>query len=420
MSESRRRVVITGVGAITPLGSGMQVVFDRLLAGESGIAPITSFDASDHGTTIAGEVFGKVFQAEDHFDRQTLRRLDPFSQIGLVAAREAMTDAGLASGSFDPLRAGAILGSGIGGIHTTLSGYDTILEGGPRRVTPFYVPNLMPNALPGNVAIEFGLAGPCFLTASACASSGHAIGLAMREIRDGRADVVVTGGTETSLVPVTLAGFSRLRALSTRNDDPHAASRPFDRDRDGFVLGDGGAVLVLESEEHARARGARIYCEMAGFGQSDDAGHITAPDETGKRPALAMQYALEDGGIAASEVDYINAHGTSTQLNDQMETQAIKLALGEEAARRTAISSTKSMVGHLLGGASAIEAAVVALTLHRGVAHGTKNLENPDVENGCDLDYIPEKSREGHYRAALSNSFGFGGHNVSLAFRHCE
>ncbi|MBC8327893.1 MAG: beta-ketoacyl-ACP synthase II [Planctomycetes bacterium] len=417
MSNTQRRVVVTGVGAITPLASGAQVTFDRLLAGESGIDRIVSFDTSDQGTQIAGEVFGKTFLAEDHFDRQTLRRLDPFSQIGVVAAREAMADAGLAKGSFDPLRGGSILGSGIGGIHTTLAGHDVLGESGPRRVTPFYVPNLMPNALPGNVAIEFGLAGPSFLTASACASSGHAIGLAMREIRDGRADLVVTGGTEACLMPVTLAGFSRLRALSTRNDDPAAASRPFDRDRDGFVLADGGAVLVLESEEHAAARGAKVYCELAGFGQSDDAGHITAPDETGRRPALAMQYAMEDAGIDPSEVDYINAHGTSTQLNDQMETLAIKIALGEEAARRTAISSTKSMVGHLLGGASAIEAVVVAMTLLRGVAHGTKNLENPDVDNGCDLDYIPEQRREGSFRAALSNSFGFGGHNVCLAFR---
>ncbi|MBL7007575.1 MAG: beta-ketoacyl-ACP synthase II [Planctomycetes bacterium] len=417
MSNTQRRVVVTGVGAITPLASGAQVTFDRLLAGESGIDRIVSFDTSDQGTQIAGEVFGKTFLAEDHFDRQTLRRLDPFSQIGVVAAREAMADAGLAKGSFDPLRGGSILGSGIGGIHTTLAGHDVLGESGPRRVTPFYVPNLMPNALPGNVAIEFGLAGPSFLTASACASSGHAIGLAMREIRDGRADLVVTGGTEACLMPVTLAGFSRLRALSTRNDDPAAASRPFDRDRDGFVLADGGAVLVLESEEHAAARGAKVYCELAGFGQSDDAGHITAPDETGQRPALAMRYAMEDAGIDPSEVDYINAHGTSTQLNDQMETLAIKIALGEEAARRTAISSTKSMVGHLLGGASAIEAVVVAMTLLRGVAHGTKNLENPDVDNGCDLDYIPEQRREGSFRAALSNSFGFGGHNVCLAFR---
>lgn len=331
-----------------------------------------------------------------------------------------MADAGLAVGSFDPERGGSIFGSGIGGIQTTLDGHDVLVASGPRRVTPFYVPNLMPNALPGNVAIEFGLAGPCFLTASACASSGHAIGLAMREIRAGTADLILTGGAESCLRPVTLAGFSRLRALSTRNDDPAAASRPFDRDRDGFVLADGGAALVLESEEHARARGARVYCELAGFGQSDDAGHITAPDETGRRPSLAMRYAMEDGRLAASEIDYINAHGTSTELNDRMETLAIKLALGEANARRIAISSTKSMVGHLLGGASAIEAVVTAITLQRGVAHGTRNLDHPDAANGCDLDYIPETRREYSFRAALSNSFGFGGHNVCLAFRRWE
>ncbi|RMH03754.1 MAG: beta-ketoacyl-[acyl-carrier-protein] synthase II [Planctomycetota bacterium] len=417
MSQSRRRVVVTGVGAVTSLALGAHETFAGLLEGKSGIDTIRAFDPSGHSTRIAGEVLGKTFRAEDHFDRQALRRLDPFSQIGLVCAREAMADAGLAQGDYDPDRSGAILGSGIGGIHTTLWGQSMMDADGPRRVTPFYVPNLMPNALPGNIAIEFGLAGPCFLTASACASSGHAIGLAMREIADGRADLVLTGGTEASLMPVTLAGFSRLRALSSRNDDPAAASRPFDRDRDGFVLADGGAALVLEAEDHARARGARIYCELAGFGQSDDAGHITAPDETGGRPARAITLALADAGIRPEEVDYVNAHGTSTQLNDRMESQALKLALGEGPARAAAISSTKSMLGHLLGGASAIEAVVTALTLHQGVAHGTRNLEHPDVENGCDLDYIPEKRREQEFRAAISNSFGFGGHNVCLAFR---
>jgi len=277
----------------------------------------------------------------------------------------------------------------------------------------------MPNALPGNVAIEFGLEGACFLTASACASSGHAIGLALREIRSGRADIVITGGAEAALTSSTLAGFSRLRALSTRNDDPEAASRPFDRDRDGFVLGDGGAILIIESEAHAKARGARIYCELAGFGQSDDAGHITAPDASGVRPARAISYALADANMQAEEVDYINAHGTSTQLNDQMESGAIRLALGEHA-NKVAVSSSKSMVGHLLGGASAIEALVCALSLHQGVLHGTKNLENPDCDNGCDLDYIPELSRKGDFFGALSNSFGFGGHIVSLAFRRYQ
>ncbi|MDP6850082.1 MAG: beta-ketoacyl-ACP synthase II [Planctomycetota bacterium] len=420
MSADSTRVVITGVGAVTPLALGATETFQGLLAGESGVRPILSFDPELQQTKIAAEVFGTVFDPNDHFDLKTQKRLDHFSQLGIVAGREAWADAGLKEGDVDPLRGGTILGSGIGGIHTCLDGHDIVHESGPRRVSPFYVPNLMPNALPGNVAIEFGLEGACFLTASACASSGHSIGLALREIRSGRADLIVTGGAEAALTPATLAGFSRLRALSTRNDDPLHASRPFDRDRDGFVLGDGAAILVIESLAHAQARGARIYCELAGFGQSDDAGHITAPDATGERPARAIRFAMEDAGMDPSEVDYINAHGTSTQLNDQMETVAIKAALGDANARRVAISSTKSMVGHLLGAASAIEAVVCAKTLHEGVAHGTANLENPDLESGCDLDYIPEASRQQEFRGALSNSFGFGGHNVSLAFRRMD
>ncbi|HJM39353.1 MAG TPA: beta-ketoacyl-ACP synthase II [Planctomycetota bacterium] len=420
MSADSSRVVITGVGAVTPLALGAEATFKGLLAGESGVRPIVSFDPELQQTKIAAEVFGTVFDPNDHFDTKAQKRLDHFSQLGIVAGREAWLDAGIKEGDVDPLRGGTILGSGIGGIHTCLDGHDLVYESGPRRVSPFYVPNLMPNALPGNVAIEFGLEGACFLTASACASSGHAIGLALREIRSGRADLVVTGGAEAALTPATLAGFSRLRALSTRNDEPLLASRPFDRDRDGFVLGDGAAILVLESLEHAKARGARIYCELAGFGQSDDAGHITAPDATGERPARAISFAMEDAGMTPEDVDYINAHGTSTQLNDQMETVAIKTALGEENAKRVAISSTKSMVGHLLGAASAVEALVCAKTLHEGVAHGTANLENPDRENGCDLDYIPEATRQQEFRGALSNSFGFGGHNVSLAFRRMD
>ena len=417
MSSNKRRVVITGVGAVTPLALDFKDTWQGLLSGKSGVRPIRAFDLEGHQTHIAGEVLGATYIAEDHFDRQTLKRIDPFSQLGIVASRQAMSDAGLSGGDFDPLRAATILGSGIGGMHTTLDGQQVCFEKGPRRVTPYYVPNLMPNALPGNVAIELGFQGACFLTSSACASSGHAMGLAMREIRSGRADVAITGGSETSLRSVTLAGFSRLRAVSTRNDDPEGASRPFDRDRDGFVLSDGAASLVLESEDHARARGARIYCELAGFGQSDDAGHITAPDASGVLPARALQLALEDANMSPEQIQYINAHGTSTQLNDQMESATIKMVLGEENARKAAISSTKSMAGHLLGAASALEGLVTALTLHHGVAHGTKNLENPDVENGCDLDYIPELQREGTFEGALSNSFGFGGHNVSLAFR---
>ena len=291
---------------------------------------------------------------------------------------------------------------------------------GPRRVTPYFIPNTMANALAANVAIEFGLQGACYLTASACASSGHAIGMALREIRDGRADIMVTGGAETTTNPLCVAGFNSLKALSTRNDDPHAASRPFDRDRDGFVMGEGAGALVLESLEHALARGAKIYAELAGFGQSDDAGHITAPDSTGVQPAKAMTNAMLDGGLNADEIDYVNAHGTSTHLNDKVETAAIKIALGEEQAKKAWISSTKSMVGHNVGAASAVEAVVCALSLHRGVVHHTLNLENPDVENGCDLDYVPGAPREKAIRAVLSNSLGFGGHNVSLAFRRYD
>ena len=288
---------------------------------------------------------------------------------------------------------------------------------GPRRVTPFFIPNTMANSLPANIAIEFGLQGPCFLTCSACASSGHAIGMAMREIRNGNCDVVVTGGSETTTNPLCISGFSSIKALSTRNDNPTAASRPFDRDRDGFVMGEGAAVLVLESEEHALARGAKIYCELAGFGQTDDAGHITAPDKSGNRPAEALQLAMNDAQVLPEQVDYVNAHGTSTMLNDMIETLAIKKALGEEAARKACVSSSKSMLGHLVGSASAIEAVVCALTLKNGVAHATANLENPDLENGCDLDYIPSQPREKDFRVAISNSLGFGGHNVCLAFR---
>ncbi|MAW61637.1 MAG: beta-ketoacyl-[acyl-carrier-protein] synthase II [Planctomycetes bacterium] len=419
-SDPQRRVVITGLGSVNSLGLGANATFDQLLAGESGVRVIERWDTSQHATKIAAEVRDCVYVAEDHFEKRDLRRLDPFTQIGLLAAREAWADAGLADLSFDPDRAGSILGTGIGGIQTILDNQVVLETSGPRRVTPYFIPNTMANALAANVAIEFGLQGACYLTASACASSGHAIGMALREIRDGRADIMVTGGAETTTNPLCVAGFNSLKALSTRNDDPHAASRPFDRDRDGFVMGEGAGALVLESLEHALARGAKIYAELAGFGQSDDAGHITAPDSTGVQPAKAMTNAMLDGGLNADEIDYVNAHGTSTHLNDKVETAAIKIALGEEQAKKAWISSTKSMVGHNVGAASAVEAVVCALSLHRGVVHHTLNLENPDVENGCDLDYVPGAPREKAIRAVLSNSLGFGGHNVSLAFRRYD
>jgi len=418
MADPSRRVVVTGLGAVTPLALGAEATFDRLLKKESGVRPIERWDASAHATRFAGEIQGGIYRSEEHFSRLEARRMDVFSQVGLVAAREAFRDSGLAVGDdLDPQRLGAILGTGIGGIASIIQQQAVLLEKGPRRITPFFISNTMANALAGNIAIEFGAQGPCFVTSSACASSGHAIGLAFREIRSGNVDVIITGGSETTTTPLTVAGFNSLRALSTRNEDPQAASRPFDRDRDGFVMGEGAGVLILESLEHAVRRGARIYCELAGFGLTDDAFHITAPEKTAGQPIAAIRQALADGGLTPDEVDYVNAHGTSTKLNDAMESVALKQALGMEAARKVWISSTKSMLGHLVGASAGVEAVVTSLTLHRGVAHPTLNLEHPDVEDGCDLDFMPGDPREKAFRTAISNSFGFGGHNVTLAFR---
>ena len=420
MTDSHRRVVITGVGALTPLGVGAPLLFDSLLKGKTGFRNIERWDTTEYTTKFAAEIRGCVYQPDDHYTTREQKRMDPFAQVGLVAAREAWADSGLDKDVLDSTRSGAILGTGIGGIQSVLDQKDVLDKGGPRRVTPFFISNTMANSLSANVAIEFGLQGACFLTSSACASSGHAIGMAFREIRTGRADVMVTGGSETTTNALCLAGFNSLKALSTRNDDIQRSSRPFDRDRDGFVMGEGAGVLVIESLEHAQARGAKIYAEIAGFGQTDDAGHITAPDSTAQRPAAALKAAMNDAGINDDEVDYINAHGTSTMMNDMIETLAIKIALGEENAKKVAISSSKSMVGHLVGAAAAVEGIACAYTLAKGVAHPTKNLDNPDVENGCDLDYIPNEPREGDFKTALSTSLGFGGHNVCIAFRKFE
>ena len=420
MTDSSRRVVITGVGALTPLGVGAPLLFDSLLEGKTGFRDIERWDTTEFSTKFAAEIRGCVYQPDDHYSRREQKRMDPFAQVGLVAAREAWLDSGLDKDVIDSTRSGAILGTGIGGIQSVLDQKDVLDKSGPRRVTPFFISNTMANSLSANVAIEFGLQGACFLTSSACASSGHAIGMAFREIRTGSADVMVTGGSETTTNALCLAGFNSLKALSTRNDDIQRSSRPFDRDRDGFVMGEGAGVMVIESLEHAQSRGAKIYAEIAGFGQTDDAGHITAPDATAQRPAAALKAAMNDAGINDDEVGYINAHGTSTTMNDMIETLAIKIALGEDNAKKTPISSSKSMLGHLVGAAAAVEGIACAYTLANGVAHHTNNLENPDVENGCDLDYIPNEPREGDFKTALSTSLGFGGHNVCLAFRKFE
>ena len=414
MADTTRKVVITGIGALTPLGIGAPLTFERLLKGDTGFRLIERWDTTDYATKFAAELRGVVYHAEEHFSKLEQRRLDPFSQVGIIAAREAWQDCGLSIEDMDPTRAGAILGTGIGGIQSVLDQHKVLQKSGPRRVTPFFISNTMSNALAANVAIELGLQGACFLTSSACASSGHAIGLAMREIRTGRADVMVTGGSETTTNDLCLAGFSSVKALSKRNDDPERSSRPFDRDRDGFVMGEGAGVLVLEELEHAKARGATIYCELAGFGQTDDAGHITAPDRTGQRPAAALKLAMEDGGLNPDEIDYINAHGTSTLLNDMVETMAIKKALGESAFQ-TAISSTKPLTGHLLGAASALEAVITVMAMHHNLLPPTINLTTPDPE--CDLDYVPLVARPAEVRVAMSNAFGFGGQNASVVFR---
>lgn len=408
-----RRVAITGIGLISPLGCGNQQVFDRLVRGESGIGPITRFDASAYDSRIAGEV--KDFDPDSFIPRKEQRRLDLFSIFGLAASQIAIEDAGLEVGKLHPERVGVMIGSGVGGLKALQDQHAILLEKGPSRVSPFIIPQIITNIISGHVAIKYGFTGPNFCVVSACATGAHALGEAGRIIAHGEADIMIAGGTEAPICEVGVAGFAAMKALSTRNDEPQRASRPFDAERDGFVIAEGAAVLVLEELESARKRGARIYCELAGYGRNCDAYHITAPLESGEGAARSMTLALADAQIPAEQVDYINAHGTSTKLNDRGETKAIKLALGEGNARRVMISSTKSMTGHLLGGAGALEAAVCALTISRGVVHPTINYEHPDPE--CDLDYVPNEAREAPVKVCLSNSLGFGGHNATLCFR---
>lgn len=406
------RVVITGAGAVTPLGLNARQFWNGLVEGRSGIGPITKFDPSDLGTRFAGELKG--FDPAAYLDRKEAKRADPFTQYALAAAKEAVEQSGLETGNENGDRLGAIIGSGIGGTTTWEAQHRILIEKGPSRVSPFFVPMMIADMASGQISMMFGARGANFATVSACASGAHAIGEAFRMIRYGELDAALAGGSEAPVTPLAMAGFCSMRALSTRNEDPAAASRPFERDRDGFVMSEGAAVFVLESETYARRRGAQILAELAGYGATADAHHITAPAPGGEGAARAMQLALESAGLRAADVDYINAHGTSTPLNDKYETMAIHTVFGDHA-RKLMVSSTKSMTGHLLGAAGAVELLSVVFSLRNDIVPPTINYEVPDPE--CDLDYVPNETRRAPVHVALSNSLGFGGHNVALAVR---
>lgn len=407
-----RRVVVTGLGLVTPLGNTVEDTWSSLLAGQSGAGPITRFDPARFSVRFACEVKG--FDPLLYIDRKEAKRFDIFAQYALAAAHQAVTQAGLEGGAPDPNRTGVVFGSGIGGMQTYEDNCRAFIEKGPDRVSPFFVPMFIPNMAAGLVSMRYGFKGPNYAPVSACASSAHAIGESYRMIRDGVADAMLTGGSEGCVTGLTVAAFSNMKAMSTRNDDPKAASRPFDRDRDGFVLGDGGAALVIESLEHAERRGAAILGEVCGYGLSGDAYHMSAPAPEGEGAQRAMRMCLDDGRIDPSEVGYINAHGTSTPLGDIAETQAVKAVFGEHA-RKLVFGSTKSMTGHLLGGAGALEAVISLLAVTRGEIPPTINQVTPDPE--CDLDSAPNRMVKRDVTVAMSNAFGFGGHNASLALR---
>jgi 3-oxoacyl-[acyl-carrier-protein] synthase II len=413
--NGRRRVVITGVGAVTPLGNDAETAWRKLLAGESGAGPITQFDSSGHFVHFACEV--KDFDPAQYIDRKRARRMDRFAQLILAAARQAEADAGLDIAA-DADRIGASIATGIGGIKSFQDCYDTLLQRGPERVNPFAIPCIIPNMGAGWVSMELGTRGPLSSECTACAASNMAIGQGVDDIRLGRADVMLCGGTESAINEVGIAGFGAMRALSRRNDDPERASRPFDAERDGFVMGEAGAILVLEELERARGRGAEIYAEVVGYGLSSDATHVTEPDPTGQNPARAMKNALADADVDPGDVDYINAHGTSTPLGDAAETRVIKLALGEENARKTPISSTKGATGHCLGAGGAVEAIFSTFAIRDGKLPPTINYEVEDPS--CDLDYIPNEARDSEVRVAVSNAFGFGGHNACIVLERFE
>jgi 3-oxoacyl-[acyl-carrier-protein] synthase II len=409
MQRVERRVVVTGIGLVTPLGIGNEPTWQGVLAGKSGIGPITRFDAKDLPSRIAGEVKG--FDPAQFMDKKEARRNDLFIQFGLAATQIAIKDAGLPTDKPLGDRVGVIVGSGMGGLATLEDTHLTAVNKGHRRVNPFFIPSIIVNLVGGQISIRYGAAGVNFAPVSACATGNHAIGEGMRHIQHGDVDVVITGGAEATITLLGISGFTAARALSERNDEPARASRPFDKDRDGFVPGEGSGILIIEELEHAKKRGARIYCELTGYSATADAFHITTPSGNGAE--RAMRLCLQDAGLQPEEVQYVNAHGTSTPVGDIAETKAIKRVFGEWAKKGLMVSSTKSMTGHLLGAAGGAEAAFSALALYHGVVPPTINLENPDPE--CDLDYVPNEPREVRVEAVLSNSFGFGGTNAVLA-----
>jgi 3-oxoacyl-[acyl-carrier-protein] synthase II len=404
--------VVTGIGLITPIGIGVDETWSNLIAGKSGAGEITRFDTTDYGTKIAAEVKG--FNAEDFMPKKDAKRTETFIAYAVAASRMALEDSGLKIDAQNAHRVGVLTGCGLGGLHMLEVTAHTVDTAGPKRVSPFFIPLLIGNMAPGMISIQFGAKGPNSSVATACAAGAHAIGDAFEIIKYGKADAMITGGVESVITRTCIAGFGAMKALSTRNDDPQRASRPFDKDRDGFVVGEGAGMLILESLEHAQARGAKIYAEMAGYGMSGDGYHMTSPPPDGEGAARCMQAAIDDAGIQPSQIGYINAHGTSTPLNDLYETRAIKTVFGD-AARKVPVSSTKSMTGHLLGGAGGIETVFTSLVLTHGILPPTINLDNPDEE--CDLDYVPKVARKAAVTYAMTNSFGFGGTNAALILK---
>jgi 3-oxoacyl-[acyl-carrier-protein] synthase II len=411
----KRRVVITGIGLVTPLGTGTEKTWNSILNGKSGVAPITRFDASAMASQIAAEV--KDYHPEDHFDKKSARHLDFFVQYGIVAARMAVEDSGLAITDQNCNRVAVITGCGMGGLPTIEKNHSVYLDRGPKRISPFFIPMAIPNMASGHISMQTGAKGPNLSLSTACAAGTHAVGEAYKSIVYGSCDMAITGGTESVICPLGVGGFSSMKALSTRNDDPEKASRPFDKGRDGFIIAEGSGMIVLEELEHALSRGATIYAEFIGSGASSDAYHIAAPPEDGEGAARCMKMALNDAGLQPSDIDYINAHGTSTPLNDRCETAAIKTVFGDHA-QKLAISSTKSMTGHALGAAGGLEAAFTALSIKDQIAPPTINLEEPSLE--CDLDYVPREARKMEIKAAISNSFGFGGTNGVVVMKRFD